>query len=68
MPVVSTATRHGAAPVAAGADSTGRLEGRGVTHKLFEPFEILRHSNQESNRKEKELGGTGRDFGIWLLR
>jgi site-specific DNA recombinase len=36
--------------------------------KLFEPFEILRHSNQESNRKEKELGGTGRDFGIWLLR
>jgi hypothetical protein len=36
--------------------------------KLFEPFEILRHSNQGSNRKEKELGGTGRDFGIWLLR
>jgi hypothetical protein len=36
--------------------------------KLFEPFEILRHSNQESNRKEKELGGAGRDFGIWLLR
>jgi DNA invertase Pin-like site-specific DNA recombinase len=36
--------------------------------KLFEPFEILRHSNQESNRKEKELSGTGRDFGIWLLR
>jgi DNA invertase Pin-like site-specific DNA recombinase len=35
---------------------------------LFEPFEILRHSNQESNRKEKELSGTGRDFGIWLLR
>jgi site-specific DNA recombinase len=41
----------------------------GALHtKLFEPFEILRHSNQESNRKEKELGGTGRDFGIWLLR
>ena len=39
----------------------------GALHtKLFEPFEILRHSNQESNRKEKELGGTGRDFGIWL--
>ena len=41
----------------------------GALHtKLFEPFEILRRSNQESNRKEKELGGTGRDFGIWLLR
>jgi site-specific DNA recombinase len=36
--------------------------------KLFEPFEILRHSNQESIRKEKELAGTGRDLGIWLLR
>src|SRR6266513_2233383 len=35
---------------------------------LFEPFEILRHSNQESYRKEKENGGSGRDLGIWLLR
>ena len=25
---------------------------------LFEPFEILRHSNQESHRKEKENGGS----------
>jgi hypothetical protein len=33
---------------------------------LFEPFEILRHSNQESYRKEKENGGSGRDMGIWL--
>jgi hypothetical protein len=33
---------------------------------LFEPFEILRHSNQESSRKEKENGGSGRDLGIWL--
>jgi hypothetical protein len=33
---------------------------------LFEPFEILRHSNQESNRKEKENGGSGRDMEIWL--
>ena len=33
---------------------------------LFEPFEILRHSNQESNRKEKEIAGSGRDSGIWL--
>jgi hypothetical protein len=33
---------------------------------LFEPFEILRHSNQESYRKEKENGGSGRDLGIWL--
>jgi hypothetical protein len=41
----------------------------GALHtKLFEPFEILRHSNQESIRKEKELSGTGRDFGNWLLR
>jgi hypothetical protein len=35
---------------------------------LFEPFAILRHSNQESSRKEKENGGSGRDLGIWLLR
>jgi DNA invertase Pin-like site-specific DNA recombinase len=35
---------------------------------LFEPFEILRHSNQESYRKEKENGGSGRDMGIWLPR
>ena len=35
---------------------------------LFEPFEILRHSNRESNRKEKEIAGSGRDFEIWLPR
>jgi site-specific DNA recombinase len=35
---------------------------------LFEPFENLRHSNQESRRKEKENGGSGRDLQIWLLR
>ena len=35
---------------------------------LFEPFQILRHSNQESYRKEKESDGSGRDLGIWLLR
>jgi len=34
---------------------------------LFEPFEILRHSNQESYRKEKEKAGSGREMGIWLL-
>src|SRR5579862_6460820 len=33
---------------------------------LFEPFEILRHSNQESSRKEKEKAGSGRQLGIWL--
>jgi site-specific DNA recombinase len=33
---------------------------------LFEPFEILRHSNQESSRKEKENGGSGRDLEVWL--
>src|ERR1051325_6979239 len=33
---------------------------------LFEPFEILRHSNQESCRKEKEETGSGRELGIWL--
>ena len=31
---------------------------------LFEPFEILRHSNQESYRKEKEKAGSGREIGI----
>jgi hypothetical protein len=33
---------------------------------LFEPFEILHHSNQESCRKEKENGASGRDLEIWL--
>jgi len=33
---------------------------------LFEPFEVLRHSNQESYRKEKEKAGSGREMGIWL--
>ena len=35
---------------------------------LFEPFEILRHSNQESSRKEKEIAGSGRDSEIWLRK
>jgi site-specific DNA recombinase len=35
---------------------------------LFEPFEILRHSNHESIRKEREIAGSGRDSEIWLLR
>lgn len=34
---------------------------------LFEPFEILRHSNRESLRKENEIGGSGRDMEVWLL-
>jgi hypothetical protein len=33
---------------------------------LFEPFEILRHSNRESYRKEKENRGSGRVLDIWL--
>jgi hypothetical protein len=33
---------------------------------LFEPFEILRRSNQESSRKEKEVAGSGQDSAIWL--
>ena len=33
---------------------------------LFEPFELLRHSNQESFRKEKENDGSGRDLEVWL--
>src|ERR1017187_6808829 len=33
---------------------------------LFEPFEILRRSNQESYRKEKEIAGSGRDLENWL--
>jgi hypothetical protein len=33
---------------------------------LFEPFEILRHSNRESYRKEKENAGSGREMRIWL--
>ena len=33
---------------------------------LFEPFEILRRSNQESYRKETEIAGSGQDLEIWL--
>ncbi len=33
---------------------------------LFEPFEILRRSNSESNRKQKENGGSVADIEIWL--
>jgi hypothetical protein len=33
---------------------------------LFEPFQILRHSNQEMYRKEKEKAGLGRNLKIWL--
>jgi hypothetical protein len=35
---------------------------------LFEPFEILRHSNRESLRKENEIDGSGRDMEVWLLK
>ena len=35
---------------------------------LFEPFQILRHSNQASIRKERQISGSGKDFGLWLLR
>ena len=35
---------------------------------LFEPFEILRHSNRESYRKENEEAGSERELEIWLLR
>ena len=35
---------------------------------LFEPLEILRHSNRESLRKENENAGSGRDLEVWLLR
>jgi site-specific DNA recombinase len=38
----------------------------GLRTTLFEPFEILRHSNQESTRKEKEIAGAGQDLEIWL--
>lgn len=33
---------------------------------LFEPFEILRHSNQETSRKEKQKVGSGCEPEIWL--
>ena len=35
---------------------------------LFEPFEILRHSNRESHRKENENARSGQDLQVWLLR
>ena len=39
---------------------------RSLQTALFEPFEILRHSNQESYGKEKEKAGSGREMEIWL--
>jgi site-specific DNA recombinase len=33
---------------------------------LLEPFEILRHSNRESCRKENKNAGSGRDLEVWL--
>jgi hypothetical protein len=33
---------------------------------LFEPFEILRHSNRENYRKQNEIPGSGQDLKIWL--
>ena len=41
---------------------------RKLETSLFEPFEILRRSNRESNRKESEISGAGCDSEIWLLR
>jgi len=38
----------------------------GVHTTLLEPFEMLRRSNQESNRKETEIDGSGKDSEIWL--
>jgi hypothetical protein len=35
---------------------------------LFEPFEVLRHSNRESYRKQKEIEGSMTDMKIWLPR
>jgi hypothetical protein len=34
---------------------------------LFEPFEILQHSNRESARKENQNVGSGQDLEVWLL-
>jgi hypothetical protein len=33
---------------------------------LFEPFEVLRRSNHESYRNEKEIGGSATDLKEWL--
>ena len=35
---------------------------------LFEPFQILQHSNRESHRKETQKLGSGCDLEIWLPR
>ena len=35
---------------------------------LLEPFDVLRHSNSESQRKEKEKGGSMTNIEVWLLR
>jgi hypothetical protein len=35
---------------------------------LFEPFELLRHSNQESYGRQKEKGSSDSGKEIWLLK
>jgi hypothetical protein len=40
--------------------------GWGPAHDPVRTARILRHSKQESYRKEKENSGSGRDSGIWL--
>ncbi len=38
----------------------------GLRTSLFEPFELLRHSNRETYRKENENPGSGQDLEVWL--
>ncbi len=61
-----TACKRASLSIAPEGCGKGVVEGRHTAEALFEPFEILRHWNQENNRKEKENGGSGRDLGIWL--
>ena len=47
---------------------TASWKDRELRTTLFEPFEILRYSNQESYRKENQNSGSGRELEVWLLR
>jgi hypothetical protein len=62
----------GAVPICLSKTSGQKTAGRFRLHchdfrtTLFEGFEILRHSNLESHRKDNEIAGSGRDYEIWL--
>ena len=51
-----------------GADEKATWKAGKFEAVLQRPFDNLAHSNSVSQRKEREIPGSGQDFEIWLLR